>query len=314
MKNNLSSVREKITEIYHQPLSDLVYEAQSFHRRHHPPNYIQKSTLVSIKTGKCPEDCRYCSQSAHYQTDLPDTDLMEIKEVKQIALAAKKNGSSRLCMGSSGTRIRDGEDFDKILTMIEEVKKMGLETCVTLGMASPQQAQRLKEAGLDYYNHNLDTSPEYYEKVVSTRTYQERLDTLKHIRESGIHLCTGGILGMGESRADRISFLEQLSNLNPHPESITINRLVPIKGTPMEGVTEIDSIEVVRTIATARICMPKSVIRLSAGRETMSEALQALCFLAGAGSMFCGEKLLTTPNAGESKDKKLFAALGLAAK
>ncbi len=310
----MPTTQEKIREIYHRPLIDLLHEAQSVHRKHHPANQVQKSTLISIKTGKCPEDCKYCSQSAHYKTELQNTNLMKIEEVKKIAKDAKKNGSSRLCMGSSGTRIQDGEDFDKILSMIKEVKEMGMETCVTLGMVAPHQAKRLKEAGLDYYNHNLDTSPEYYEKIVSTRTYQERLDTLHHIRNSNIHLCTGGILGMGESRKDRISFLDQLFNLSPHPESITINRLVPIKGTPMEGITEIDSMEVVRTIATARILMPESVIRLSAGRETMSKESQVLCILAGAGSMFCGEKLLTTPNAGKSKDEQLFETVGLTPK
>lgn len=307
----MSTSKKKIAEIYHRPLIDLVYEAQSLHRQYHDPNRMQKSTLISIKTGKCPEDCKYCSQSAHYKTKIKDTDLMKLNKVKEKAKKVKINGSSRLCLGSSGTRIRDGEEFDNILNMIKEVKNMGLETCVTLGMVAPQQAKRLKEAGLDYYNHNLDTSPEYYQKITTTRTYQERLDTLKYIREAGIQVCTGGILGMGETVEDRISFLFELANLSKPPESVTINKLVPIKGTPLSELTPINPLEVVRTIATARLLMPESVIRLSAGRESMSEEMQALCILAGANSMFAGDKLLTTPNAGDSKDEKLFKNLGL---
>ena len=307
------SFQGRVGTIYQRALNDLLFEAHRVHRTHHDPKHIQKSTLISIETGGCPENCAYCSQSAHFETGIEKTKLMTLKAVRKRAEQAKANGSTRLCMGSAGRQVRDGEKFETILEMVREVKELGLETCATLGMLAPHQARRLREAGLDYYNHNIDTSPEYYDKIVTTRTYQDRLDTLRHVREAGIHVCTGGILGMGESREDRISFLHQLARLDPPPESVTINRLVPIKGTPLAGTQTVPPLEIVRTVATARLLMPLAVIRLSAGRETMDDVLQALCFFAGANSIFAGDKLLTTPNAGDPRDAALFAELGVEA-
>jgi biotin synthase len=259
------STTETISSIYRKPLMELMYEAHGVHRKFHKPNEIQKSVLLSVKTGHCPEDCGYCAQSAHYKTDLKASKLMPIADVLTQAKAAKEGGAGRFCMGSSGREVKDGPEFDSILEMVREVKALGLETCVTLGMLEGAQADKLKEAGLDYYNHNIDSSRSHYEKVISTRSYDERLDTLRAVRKSGMHVCTGGILGMGESSDDRISFIQELSTLDPHPESITINRLVPIAGTPLENTAPIDPIEIVRTIAAARITMPSAKIRLSAG-------------------------------------------------
>ena len=298
-----------IKKIYLKNINDLIFLAQKKHRKYHSSKHIQKSTLLSIKTGGCKEDCKYCAQSKYYNTSIKPSKLMDLKKVLHQAKLAKENGSSRFCMGSSGTKILNDHNFETILKMIKEVKKLNLETCVTLGMLDDSQAKKLKQAGLDYYNHNLDTSPEYYEKIVTTRTYPDRLATLESVKKAGIHVCTGGILGMGESQKDRISFLRQLVIQKPHPKSITINQLVPIKGTPLENIDPIDPIEMIRTIATARILMPKSTLRLSAGRENMSVALQTLSFLAGANSIFSGEKLLTTSNFTSQKDQKLFKNL-----
>ena len=309
-KENLLT-HQDIEIIYKKPFIDLVFEAQSIHRKFHSSNEIQKSTLLSIKTGACAEDCKYCAQSIRYKTNLKATKLMASKDIIEKAKAAKAAGSSRFCMGSSGTRIRNGKDFEQILTDIQAIKAMGLETCVTLGMVNKEQAKKLKEVGLDFYNHNIDTSREFYSKVITTRTYDERINTIETIKEAGINVCTGGILGMGETQKDRIAFIQQLTSFSSPPESITINRLVSISGTPMENVKPIDPIEIVRTIATVRCLIPTAVIRLSAGRESMSDVLQSLCFLAGANSIFSGEKLLTTPNAKRNIDQNLFSKLGL---
>ena len=298
--------KQTIQSIYNQNLFELIFSAQSTHRKYHKVAEIQKSTLISIKTGKCPENCRYCSQSAHYDTPVENTSLMSTQMILSEAKKAKENGSTRFCIGSSGSRVRDGEDFNQVLDTIKKVKTMGLETCATLGMLSKSQADRLAKAGLDYYNHNLDTSSEYYSKVVTTRTYEDRIDTIKKARNAGMSICSGGILGMGEVSKDRISLLFELSNLDPYPESVTINQLVPVEGTPFESYKKIESQEVIRTIATARIIMPKSVIRLSAGRESMNKEFQLVCYLVGANSIFAGEKLLTTPNAGETIDNQIF--------
>lgn len=306
------SLRE-IQRLFQKPLLDLIHEAAGIHRLHHAPGKVQKSALLSIKTGNCPEDCSYCSQSARYKTAGAATKLMDKAAVLDFARQAKESGASRVCLGSSGRNVKDNADFEQILDMVTEVKALGVETCVTLGMLDANQAGRLKEAGLDFYNHNIDTSPEFYDKIITTRNFQDRLDTLQAVRNSGLSVCTGGILGMGESTEDRIQFLKVLTELKPHPESITINRLVPIPGTPLASRTEIDPLEVVRVIAAARILMPKSVIRLSAGRKTLTDEAQALAFLAGANSIFSGESLLTTPNNGESRDEKLFQKLGLKA-
>jgi biotin synthase len=308
--------REQIRALFDLPFLDLLYEAQTVHRRHHPRNEVQLSTLLSIKTGGCPEDCGYCSQSAHAKTGLKAEKLMDVAAVLSAAAEAKANGSGRFCMGAAWREPKE-RDMDALCTMVAGVKAMGLETCMTLGMLTPEQAERLAEAGLDYYNHNLDTSPEHYGAVITTRTYQERLDTLSHVRASGMAVCCGGIVGMGESREDRVGFLHALATLPEHPESVPINALVPVKGTVLGDMlagtplAQIDDIEFVRTVAVARILMPRAMVRLSAGRESMSEATQALCFLAGANSIFTGDKLLTTGNAGAGADAALFAKLGL---
>ena len=304
--------REEIQTLYDQPFLDLVFTAQSVHRQHFPANIIQVSTLLSIKTGKCPEDCKYCSQSAHYDSKLEAEKRIAVETVIREAQAAKDSGSSRFCMGAAWRNPHE-RDMPYVLEMVKEVKALGLETCMTLGMLNSSQAERLKDAGLDYYNHNLDTSREYYSHIISTRTFDDRLDTLNHVRQAGMKVCSGGIVGLGENASDRIGLLHELATMPTHPESVPINMLVPIEGTPLADVEKLDVTEWIRTIAVARIIMPQSYIRLSAGRESLSDADQALAFMAGANSLFSGDKLLTTPNAGEGKDQILFAKLGLSA-
>jgi biotin synthase len=302
--------REEISALFAQPFADLMFRAQSVHRAHFDANQVQTSTLLSIKTGGCPEDCGYCSQSAKNETGLKASKLMEVEAVLADARAAKAAGASRFCMGAAWRNPKD-KDLDKVCEMVEGVRALGMETCVTLGMLTAPQASRLKQAGLDYYNHNLDTSPEYYRHIISTRTYQDRLDTLDHVRGAGINVCCGGIVGMGESAEDRIGLIHALATLPAHPESVPINALVQIEGTPQALSTPLDPLDFVRTIAVARITLPKSFVRLSAGREEMSDETQALCFLAGANSIFYGERLLTTPNPVAGKDRALFARLGI---
>ncbi|ENX39053.1 biotin synthase BioB [Acinetobacter courvalinii] len=304
--------RDEIQALYDQPFLDLVFEAQSVHRQYFQANSIQVSTLLSIKTGKCPEDCKYCSQSAHYDSKLEAEKRIAVDKVIREAQSAKESGSSRFCMGAAWRNPHE-RDMPYVLEMVREVKALGLETCMTLGMLNQSQAERLKDAGLDYYNHNLDTSREYYSHIISTRTFDDRLDTLDHVRQAGMKVCSGGIVGLGESRNDRIGLLHELATMPVHPESVPINMLVPIEGTPLADVEKLDVTEWIRTIAVARIIMPHSYIRLSAGRESLSDSDQALAFMAGANSLFSGDKLLTTPNAGEGKDQILFAKLGLTA-
>ncbi len=292
------------------PFSDLLFQAQQIHRRHFDPNEVQVSSLLSIKTGGCAEDCAYCPQSAHHETDVPRENLLPLEEVLQAAREAKAEGATRFCMGAAWRSPRD-RDLEQVAAMIRGVKDLGLETCATLGMLSEEQTHRLKEAGLDYYNHNLDTSEDYYHEIITTRTYQDRLDTLQRVREAGIHVCCGGILGMGESERDRAALLMELANLPKHPESVPINMLVQVQGTPLAGTEKLDPLLFVRTIAVARILMPASRVRLSAGRTEMSDEMQALCFLAGANSIFYGEKLLTTDNPRAARDRALFERLGL---
>lgn len=303
--------RAEARALYEAPFSDLLLRAHLVHRQSFDPNRIQMSQLLSIKTGGCPEDCGYCSQSAHHQTGLKASKLMEVERVVDEARKAKANGSTRYCMGAAWREPKD-RDMDAVVAMVERVKALGLETCMTLGMLDDADVARLKTAGLDYYNHNIDTSERYYDKVVSTRSFAERIATLSRVREAGIKVCSGGIVGMGEERIDRIDMLIALANLPQHPESVPINMLVPIAGTPLADVEPIDPIEFVRTIALARILMPRSHVRLSAGRTQMSEETQALCFFAGANSIFAGERLLTAGNPGEDADARLFAKLGLA--
>ena len=302
--------RDEIAALFALPFADLLFRAQSVHRAHFDANQVQTSTLLSIKTGGCPEDCGYCSQSAKNETGLKASKLMDVEAVLADARAAKAAGASRFCMGAAWRSPKD-RDLDAVCEMVEGVKAMGMETCVTLGMLTAPQASRLKQAGLDYYNHNLDTSPEYYRHIISTRTYQDRLDTLEHVRGAGINVCCGGIVGMGESAEDRVGLIHSLATLPAHPESVPINALVQIEGTPQALSTPLDPLDFVRTIAVARITMPKSFVRLSAGREEMSDETQALCFLAGANSIFYGERLLTTPNPVAGKDRALFARLGI---
>lgn len=304
--------REEIQALYQQPLMDLVFQAQQVHREHFTANTVQVSTLLSIKTGKCPEDCKYCSQSAHYDSKLEAEKRIAVDKVIQEAKQALASGSSRFCMGAAWRNPHE-RDMPYVLEMVREVKALGLETCMTLGMLNGSQAERLKDAGLDYYNHNLDTSREYYSHIISTRSFDDRLDTLDHVRQAGMKVCSGGIVGLGESRDDRIGLLYELATLAIHPESVPINMLVPIEGTPMADVEKLDVIEWIRTIAVARLLMPKSYIRLSAGRESLSDSDQALAFMAGANSIFSGEKLLTTPNTPQGRDQQLFAKLGLVA-
>lgn len=304
--------RETVREIYERPLLDLVFEAARVHRLEHPAGEVQLSTLLSVKTGACAEDCSYCAQSSRYKTGIEPEPLMPVDEVVHKAREAKESGATRFCMGAAWREVRD-QDLPKLEAMVSSVKALGMETCMTLGMMKPGQASRLKDAGLDYYNHNLDTSPEFYGDVISTRAYQDRLDTLQAVREAGMKVCSGGILGMGERREDRIGLLAELASLAQAPESVPINRLVPMPGTPLEGQPLIDNFEFLRAIATARILMPKAAVRLSAGREGMSEEMQALCFMAGANSIFYGEKLLTAPNQAQNEDQKLLEKLGLKA-
>lgn len=301
---------EEIAALYELPFMDLMFQAQSVHRKHFNPNKIQVSSLLSIKTGKCPEDCAYCPQSVRHSSELTVDPLMPLTEVLHAAKQAKAQGSSRFCMGAAWRSPKDKE-LDLVVDMVKGVKALGMETCLTLGMLSEKQTQRLKEAGLDYYNHNLDTSPDFYGEIITTRTYQDRLDTLDHVRKAGINVCCGGIIGMGESRQDRIGLLQQLANQPQHPESVPINMLVRVEGTPLANQSELDHIEFVRTLAVARLLMPRSFVRLSAGRESMTDETQALCFLAGANSVFYGEKLLTTPNPSTDHDMQLFQRLGL---
>jgi biotin synthase len=303
---------EGVTALYEQPFNDLLYAAHTTHLLHHQANTLQMATLLSIKTGACPEDCGYCSQSGHHKTHVEKEKLLSIDQVLESARSAKEGGATRFCMGAAW-RSPPAHAIPELAAMIAGVKEMGLETCMTLGMLSPEQASSLKTAGLDFYNHNIDTSPSYYDKVVTTRTFSDRLDTLETVRKAGINVCCGGILGLGETRADRIEFLLTLANLEEPPESVPINRLIPVVGTPLASAKQVDGIELVRTIATARLLMPKSVIRLTAGRTEMSDELQALCFFAGANSVFIGDKLLTEENPQREKDKKLFETLGLRA-
>jgi biotin synthase len=302
--------RAEVRALFALPFPELMFEAARIHRMHFDPSEVQISTLLSIKTGGCPEDCAYCPQSAKYDTGVGAEKLMSLDAVLAEARAAKVGGASRFCMGAAWRSPKD-RDVDNVCAMIEGVKALGLETCATLGMLTPRQAARLKLSGLDYYNHNLDTSPEYYGTVITTRTYQDRLDTLGAVRDAGINLCCGGIVGMGEGAEDRVGLIVALASLPLHPESVPINMLVQVEGTPRATGEKLDALEFVRTIAVARITMPKSVVRLSAGREDMSKETQALCFLAGANSIFCGPKLLTTPNPGRDRDMALFDQLGL---
>lgn len=300
----------EIEALFALPFNELLFQAQLVHRQHFNPNEVQVSTLLSIKTGACPEDCKYCPQSAHYTTDVDRERLMAVEKVLEEAEAAKQQGASRFCMGAAWRNPKD-RDMPYIIEMVKGVKHLGLETCMTLGMLNPKQAHALKEAGLDYYNHNLDTSPEFYGEIISTRTYKDRLETLQNVRDAGMKVCAGGIVGMGESRRDRAGLLAQLANLPQHPESVPVNMLVKVKGTPFAELDDLDPFEFVRTIAVARLLMPQSFVRLSAGRETMNDQLQALCFMAGANSIFYGERLLTTPNPETNRDMALFERLGL---
>ena len=303
-------IKAEVEALFAMPFNDLLFNAQVVHRQHFDPNEVQVSTLLSIKTGACPEDCKYCPQSARYDTGLEKERLLEIEKVIQRAKEAKQVGSTRFCMGAAWRNPRD-RDMPYILKMVEEVKSLGLETCMTLGMLTRDQAVALKQAGLDYYNHNLDTSPEYYGDIITTRTYQDRLNTLENVRAAGMNVCSGGIVGMGETVSDRASMLVQLANLPEQPQSVPINMLVKVKGTPLDSVEDLDYFEFIRTIAVARIMMPKSHVRLSAGREAMNEQMQALCFMAGANSIFYGCKLLTTSNPDTHEDVMLFKKLGI---
>jgi len=302
--------RDEVRALFELPFPELIFRAQRIHRQHFEPTEVQISTLISIKTGGCPEDCAYCPQSVHYQTSVKAEKLMRVDAVVAEARAAKSAGASRFCMGAAWREPKD-RDLDHVCEMVAGVKAIGLETCATLGMLTRQQARRLKAAGLDYYNHNLDTSPEYYGAIITTRAYQDRLDTLGHVRDAGIRVCCGGIVGMGENAEDRVGMITTLANLPAHPESVPINLLVKVEGTPLASADALDPIDFVRTIAVARITMPKSVVRLSAGREDMREETQALCFLAGANSIFYGPKLLTTPNPERDRDRRLMDKLGL---
>jgi len=304
---------DEIQALFDLPFNELLFRAQTTHRRHFDPNQVQVSTLLSIKTGGCPEDCGYCSQSAHHRADLEREALLDVEQVLAEARAAQAKGASRFCMGAAW-RNPPAKHFPQVLEIVNAVKGLGLETCMTLGMLSAEQADALRDAGLDYYNHNLDTSPEYYGEVITTRTYQDRLDTLARVRDAGMHVCSGGIIGMGESRRDRARLLQELSNLPQHPESVPINLLVRVEGTPLGDVAQfddLDRLEFVRTIAVARLLMPESYVRLSAGRTEMSDEMQALCFFAGANSIFYGERLLTTDNPAADHDRQLFDRLGI---
>jgi len=302
---------QEIEAIYTAPLSDLVFRAAAVHRAHHRPDEVQGCMLLSIKTGGCPEDCAYCPQSARYDTEVDRQDLMGIEETLAAAASARDQGATRFCMGAAWRDVPNDKRFDRVLEMVKGVRALGMEACCTLGMLTQDQADALAEAGLSAYNHNLDTSPEFYGSIITTRTYEERLDTLARVRRAGVTVCSGGIIGMGEDRAARYGLLSQLASLNPHPESVPVNLLVPVEGTPLGNRPAEDPLELVRMIATARILMPKSMVRLSAGRLSLSEEAQALCFLAGANSVFLGEKLLTTPNPESDADHRLFEKLGV---
>jgi biotin synthase len=302
---------ERVESLYHLPLTELLFRAQEIHRQHHAPDAVQRCTLLSIKTGGCPEDCAYCPQSAHYDTGVDREGLMRPDAVLAAAREARANGSTRFCMGAAWRDVPDGAAFDAVLDMVHEVAALGMEVCTTLGMLTPEQAARLKSAGLTAYNHNLDTSAEFYPSIITTRTYQERLDTLRHVQEAGLSVCSGGIIGMGESSRDRCAMLAQLGRLTPHPESLPVNVLVRTAGTPLADVDDLDPIELVRTIACARLVAPKARVRLSAGRLSLSDEAQALCFVAGANSIFSGEKLLTSPNPRVDDDQALMNRLGL---
>lgn len=303
--------RAEIADIYNAPVLDLVYRAATVHRQHHDPQEVQVCTLLSVKTGGCPEDCAYCPQAARYHTAVTVHKLLEVDEVLTAAQRAKDTGSTRFCMGAAWREVRDNRDFDKVLDMVQGVNELGLEVCCTLGMLTESQAQKLKDAGLYAYNHNLDTSEEFYGDIISTRTYDDRLDTLGHARKAGISVCSGGIIGMGESDTDRIGMLHTLATLPQHPESVPVNALVPVEGTPLEDQPRVSVWEMIRMIATARIIMPRAMVRLSAGRVRMTTEEQALCFLAGANSIFAGDKLLTTPNPAEDADAQLFQTLNI---
>jgi biotin synthase len=301
---------EDVVALYELPFPELIYRAQSVHRQHFDPAALQLSTLLSVKTGGCPEDCAYCPQSRRYSTGVQDQAIVDLAGVISAAKAAKAGGATRFCMGAAWRSPKD-RDLQAILEMVTAVKDLEMETCATLGMLKPGQAEKLRDAGLDYYNHNLDTSPEFYGEIITTRDYQDRLDTLGRVRAAGINVCCGGIVGMGESRRDRAGLIARLASLDPYPESVPINNLVRVEGTPLSHMEPLDDMEFVRTVAVARITMPKAMVRLSAGRESMSDAMQALCFLAGANSVFYGEKLLTTANPEAGRDRALFARLGL---
>lgn len=303
--------KEEILNIYNKPFMELLYEAATIHRLHHDPNTVQVSTLLSIKTGGCPEDCGYCPQAARYHTNVEGNDLMSVPQVKAQALRAKSAGSSRVCMGAAWRNVKDGEDFDQVLEMVRTINKLDMEVCCTLGMITENQAQRLAEAGLYAYNHNLDSSEEYYKEVISTRGYEDRLQTIDNIRKTNVTVCSGGIIGMGEKIEDRAGMLVALSTLNPQPESVPINALVPVEGTPLADEKPVEIWDMVRMVATARIVMPETQVRLSAGRTNMSREGQAMCFFAGANSIFAGDKLLTTPNPDVDEDMKMFKNLGL---
>jgi biotin synthase len=303
--------RDAVAELYNRGLLDLVFQASQTHRRHRDPSEVQCAALLSVKTGGCPEDCAYCPQSAHYETDVESTALMGVEEVTTAARTAQANGADRFCLGAAWRSVQDGEEFEQVLAMVGAVKALGLETCATLGMLEPHHAGRLREAGLDYYNHNLDTGPAFYRKIIGTRTYDDRLRTLRSVREAGLKVCCGGILGMGEQHTDRIDLLYELASQEPQPESVPINTLVAVEGTPLAGQESVGWEDLVRMVAVARILMPGARVRLSAGRLQLSEPTQALCFLAGADSIFLGDQLLTTPNPEASTDHALLERLGL---
>lgn len=309
IRNNWT--REEIAAIYNKPVLDLMYEAATVHRQYHQAGEVQVCTLLSVKTGGCPEDCAYCPQAARYNTGVQAHKLMEVGEVLQKAVEARESGSTRFCMGAAWREVRDNRDFDKVIEMVKGVNTLGLEVCCTLGMLSPEQAQKLKDAGLYAYNHNLDTSENFYDDIITTRTYKDRLDTLENVRNANISVCSGGIIGMGEGEEDRIGMLHTLATLPAHPESVPVNALVPVEGTPLEDQPKVSVWEMVRMIATARIIMPHAMVRLSAGRVRMNLEEQALCFMAGANSIFAGDKLLTTPNPGFVKDQEMFQTLQL---
>ncbi|RAV28521.1 biotin synthase BioB [Sinomicrobium soli] len=303
--------KEEILDIYNKPLMELLYEAATVHRKHHDPNTVQVSTLLSIKTGGCPEDCGYCPQAARYHTNVEGNDLMSVQQVKAQALRARSAGSSRVCMGAAWRNVKDGPEFDEVLEMVRTINKLDMEVCCTLGMITENQARRLAEAGLYAYNHNLDTSEEYYKEVISTRGYEDRLQTIENVRKTNVTVCSGGIIGMGEKLEDRAGMLVALSTLNPQPESVPINALVAVDGTPMEDQEPVEIWEMIRMVATTRIVMPETQVRLSAGRTSMSREGQAMCFFAGANSIFAGDKLLTTPNPDVNEDMQMFKMLGL---